>query len=70
MENFHQPFLVPRQAPDGVWVLARPNSPETQMPYIDAVGDTGKFVGAILAKPDHYQGKTFCAAKALYSWEE
>ena len=40
------------------------------MPYIDAVGDTGKFVGAILAKPDHYQGKTFCAAQALYSWEE
>ena len=70
MENFHQGISPLRQTSDGVSVLARPNSPETQMPYIDAVGDTGKFVGAILAKPDQYQGKTFCAAQALYSWEE
>lgn len=71
MENFQsQPFLAPQQAPDGAWVLARHTSPETQLPYIDAVGDTGKFVGAILAEPHQYQGKTFCAAKALYSWEE
>jgi len=71
MENFQsQPFLAPQQAPDGTWVLARHTSPETQLPYIDAVGDTGKFVGTILAEPDKYQGKTFCAAQALYSWEE
>ena len=37
---------------------------------IDAVGDTGNFVGAILAEPDKYEGKTFCAATALYSPEE
>ena len=71
MENFQsQPFLAPRQALDGTWVLARHASPTTQSPYIDAVGDTGKFVGAILAEPDRYQDKTLCAAKALYSWEE
>ena len=71
MENFQsQPFLAPRQAPDGTWVLARHTSPETQIPYIDAVGDTGKFVGAILAEPDRYQGKTFCAAQALYTGDE
>jgi len=40
------------------------------VPYIDAVGDTGKFVGAILAEPAKYEGKTFCAATALYSFEE
>lgn len=40
------------------------------MPMIDAVGDTGKFVGAILAEPDKYEGKTFCAATAIYSLEE
>ena len=71
MENFQsQTFLAPRQAPDGTWVMVRHISPKTQLPFIDAVGDTGQFVGAILAEPDKYEGKTFCAATALYSWEE
>ncbi|MCJ1461264.1 hypothetical protein MMC28_011646 [Mycoblastus sanguinarius] len=71
MENFQsQTFLAPRQAPDGTWVMARHTSPKTLAPLIDAVGDTGKFVGAILADPDKYEGKTFCAATALYSLEE
>ena len=71
MENFQGPvFSAPRQAPDGTWVMARHSSPKTQMPLIDATADTGKFVGAILAEPDKYKGKTFCAAEALYSWEE
>jgi uncharacterized protein YbjT (DUF2867 family) len=50
--------------------MARHTSPETQFPLINAVGDTGKFVGAILAEPDKYEGKTFCAATALYSLRE
>jgi uncharacterized protein YbjT (DUF2867 family) len=71
MENFQtQPFLSPQKAPDGTWVLARPISSKNRTPYIDAVGDTGKFVGAILAEPAKYEGKTFCAAAALYSFEE
>ncbi|RYP67745.1 hypothetical protein DL771_007078 [Monosporascus sp. 5C6A] len=71
MENFQsQTFLAPRQAPDGTWIMARHTSPKSQMPLIDAVGDTGKFVGAILADPDKYEGKTFCAATAFYSLEE
>ncbi|KAK9240829.1 hypothetical protein V1525DRAFT_139928 [Lipomyces kononenkoae] len=71
MENLQaQPFLAPRQAPDGTWVMTRPNSPKTLLPLIDAVGDTGKVIGAILAEPDKYEGKTFCAAAALYSLEE
>ncbi len=71
MENLQsQPFLAPQQAPDGTWELARHISPKTRVPFIDAVGDTGKFVGAILAEPDKYAGATFCAATALYSWEE
>jgi uncharacterized protein YbjT (DUF2867 family) len=36
----------------------------------DAIGDTGKFVGAILAEPNKYEGKTFCAAMVKYSFEE
>ncbi|RYP82900.1 hypothetical protein DL769_001509 [Monosporascus sp. CRB-8-3] len=71
MENFQsQTFLAPRQAPDGTWIMTRHTSPKKQMPLVDAVGDTGKFVGAILAEPDRYEGKTFCAATAFYSLEE
>lgn len=71
MQNFQSiPFLAPQQAPDGTWVMARHNSPKAQVPMIDAVGDTGKFVGAILAEPDRYEGKTFCAATALYNFED
>ncbi|KAI1260051.1 hypothetical protein F5Y18DRAFT_407280 [Xylariaceae sp. FL1019] len=71
MENFaSQPFLGPKPAGDGTWVLARHVSGQTKLPYVDATGDTGKFVGAILAEPDKYEGKTFCAAAALYTLEE
>ncbi|CZR67444.1 related to nitrogen metabolic regulation protein nmr [Phialocephala subalpina] len=71
MENFQsQTFLAPREAPDSTWVMARHNSPKSLIPLIDTSEDTGKFVGAILAEPDKYEGKTFCAATAFYSLEE
>ncbi|EPE36427.1 NAD(P)-binding Rossmann-fold containing protein [Glarea lozoyensis ATCC 20868] len=71
MENFHtQPFLGPQKTSDGTWVLARHISSKHKVPYIDATGDAGKFVGAILAEPEKYAGKTFCAAQALYSFDE
>lgn len=71
MENFHTlPYLAPKQASDGTWVLAVNNSPQILSPYLDCTGDAGKFVGAILAQPDRYEGKTFCAATAFYTWEE
>jgi uncharacterized protein YbjT (DUF2867 family) len=71
MENFEtQPFLNPQKAPDGTWVLYRSSSPKTLYPYIDAAGDSGKFVGAILADPDKYEGKTFCAAQAFYTMDD
>lgn len=69
MSNFHS-FFPPRRAPDGTWVITSVNPPTAQTPCVDVIGDTGKFVGAILAEPDKYQGETFCAATALYSWEE
>ena len=71
MENLQsQAFLSPQRAPDGTWVFSRHNSPKSQLPLIDAIGDTGKFVGAILAEPDKYETKTFYAATAFYSLEE
>ena len=71
MENFHTPgFILHRDAADGTHIISRHNSPTSKFPLIAAVDDTGKFVGAILADPDKYAGKTLCAAQALYSWEE
>jgi uncharacterized protein YbjT (DUF2867 family) len=71
MENFQsQTLLAPRKADDGTWVVALHVAPNIQWPLINAVRDTGKFVGAILAKPVEYNGKTFCAATKFYSLEE
>ena len=71
MQNFHtQTFLKPREAHDGTWMMVRNVPPNSQVPLLDVVEDTGKFVGAILADPDKYEGKTFCAATTLYSLEE
>ena len=72
MENFQsQSFLAPRHdRKSDAWVMARHNPPSTLVPLIAAVDDTGKFVGAVLASPDEYEGKTFCAATALYSLAE
>lgn len=72
MGNFQSPeiFLSLQSAPDGTWSISRHVSPKTKSPYIDAVGDTGKFIGAILAEPDKYKDKTFCAAAAFYNMEE
>ncbi|KAK5055323.1 hypothetical protein LTR84_013073 [Exophiala bonariae] len=73
MENFEsQTFLAPQRDPNqaDTWTLSRNMSPHTQMPLIDAVGDGGKFVGAILADPAKFEGKKICAATKFYSWSE
>lgn len=71
MENFNsQPFWAPQQAPNGAWVVSTHMSPTTRLPLIDAVGDSGKFVGAVLAEPERFQGKTLSATTRLYSLEE
>lgn len=71
MENLQsQPFLAPKKAEDGTWVLERPMPGTTLLPYIDATGDLGKFVGAILAEPERLEGKRLCAAQGLYALEE
>ena len=71
MENFQPPnFQTPQKSPDGTWVLARHMSPKSPSHYIDAGSDTGKFIGAILAEPDKFEGKTVCAASGAYDWEE
>ena len=69
MQNFGH-FMGPRPAGDGTYAIANFVKPETQLPLIDTVDDTGKYVGAILAEPDRYEGKVFSAATRLYSYSE
>ena len=69
MQNF-QRIMAPHPSDNGTFVLARLVSPTTQLPLIDTAGDTGKYVGAILADPDKYEGKVFCSASAVYTMTE
>ncbi|KAK4161354.1 hypothetical protein QBC43DRAFT_323879 [Cladorrhinum sp. PSN259] len=71
MENFQNPWAtLRRKGADGSWIFARHDSPQTPFPFIAVVADTGKFVGAILADPEKYEGKRFDAASEIYTWEE
>jgi uncharacterized protein YbjT (DUF2867 family) len=71
MENFHtQPFMAPQPNPDGTWGLYRNVSPQVKWPMLFASEDVGKFVGAILAQPEKYEGTTWCCAQAEYTLEE
>ena len=69
MQNFHH-FMGPRPTGDGTYAIAHFLKPETQFPLIDIVDDTGKYVGAILAEPDKYEGKVFSSSTGLYSYSE
>ncbi|GAM91519.1 hypothetical protein ANO11243_095710 [Dothideomycetidae sp. 11243] len=64
------PWLAPWSSADGPWQVRSPMSPRTRIPLIDAVADTGKIVGTILADPDRYKGTVFCAAASLYNLED
>lgn len=65
MQNFHD-YMLPRpsHANDGTYVIADIGRDDTVFPFID-ITDTGKWVGAILADPDKYEGKFFAAAAEL-----
>jgi uncharacterized protein YbjT (DUF2867 family) len=71
MENYIT-FAAPKRASDGskAYIMAMHISPKTRVPLVDARGDTGKFVGSILASPDTYNGKVIYGAERLYSLEE
>jgi hypothetical protein len=52
------------------YILTNFVSPEAQLPCIDTVADTGKYIGEILVEPDKYEGKVFSASTDVYSYEE
>ena len=69
MQNFNH-FMGPRPVGDGTYAIAHFVKPETQLPLIDTVDDAGKYVGAILADPDKYEGKVFSSSTRLYTYSE
>jgi hypothetical protein len=69
MQNLHT-TMAPRPGPDGNPTLWGFVSPDTKYPLIDVAGDTGKFVGAILAQPDKYAGKVLAGATRCYTTSE
>jgi len=69
MQNYNS-MMKPRAVGDGTYSISRHCRADTQLPLIDAAGDSGKWVGAILADPAKYEGKTFCAATKLYTLDE
>ena len=71
MQNFaDQPFLAPKPGPHNTWILRRPVPSTAKLPLLDAIEDTGKFVGAILADPVQYSGQTIHAAEQMYSYDD
>ncbi|KAF8978157.1 hypothetical protein BGZ46_006771 [Entomortierella lignicola] len=68
MQNFDN-VMAPHPNGDGTYTLSNVATIQTKLPLID-IDESGKFVGAILAEPEKYEGKTFAAATALYSYEE
>lgn len=69
MQNFGH-SMGPRPAGDGTYAIANFVKPETLLPLIDTTEDSGKYVGAILAEPEKYEGKIFSASTRLYSYSE
>ncbi|KAK5046085.1 hypothetical protein LTR84_008542 [Exophiala bonariae] len=70
MQNF-QHMMAPRSQDGGkTYAIAGVMDPQTRMPLIDTAGDTGKYVGAILADLDAYEGKVLSAATEWLSMSE
>jgi uncharacterized protein YbjT (DUF2867 family) len=71
MQNFQSHFMRPRpsQDGDGTYVLANCAYGHSRIPYID-ITETGKWVGAILAEPDKYEGKQFAAAAEILTMDQ
>ncbi|KAL8652978.1 MAG: hypothetical protein Q9210_002370 [Variospora velana] len=66
MSNLESMFNPAPQAPHA-YTFAMPMPPTTPIPFFDAVGDTGKFVKAMLMKRDKVLGKNVLAATDYYA---
>jgi uncharacterized protein YbjT (DUF2867 family) len=69
MQNF-QDNQKPRPLGDDTYAFFNIYAPDDKLPLIDIAADTGKWIAAILAEPDKYEGKTIAAATDIYSQTE
>lgn len=69
LQNFHT-FWAPTDMGDGTFALTNFVSPKMTYALIDVAADTGKYVGAILAEPDKFNGKTLYASTELRTYPE
>jgi hypothetical protein len=69
MQNFAT-VMAPHPVGNGTYAISHVVTPQTQLPLIETVADTGQYVGSILANPDAYEGKVFSAATEICSFEE
>lgn len=69
MQNFLG-LMAPQPMGDGTFAINNLMDPQTLLPLIDIASDSGKFVGAILAEPQKFVGKTVSGATQLTSVEE
>lgn len=69
MQNFTT-GSSPKPLGDGTYGIFNFINPDNKVPLLDIVADTGKFVGALLADPERYEGKVISAAENLYSINE
>ncbi|KAF1846322.1 NAD(P)-binding protein [Cucurbitaria berberidis CBS 394.84] len=70
MQNFHSRMKPrPSYTGDGTYFVANIGNSDTKYPLID-ITDTGKWIGAILASPEEYEGKFLAAAEGLYTMDE
>jgi uncharacterized protein YbjT (DUF2867 family) len=63
-------MMAPHAIGDDTYAISNMVTPQTQLPLIEAVADSGKYVGAILAEPEKYEGKVLSAATSLHSFED
>lgn len=69
MQNF-QDWLRPHPAGDGTYKIPVTYGPSAELPLIETLADTGKWVAAAVERPDVYEGKVFSAATRLYTLNE
>jgi uncharacterized protein YbjT (DUF2867 family) len=69
MQNFSG-MMGPHPVGDGTFAISNIIRPDTKFPHIDIEGDTGKYIGAVLAEPDKFEGKVLSAATDFWSMEE
>ncbi|KAH6634633.1 hypothetical protein B0J18DRAFT_442420 [Chaetomium sp. MPI-SDFR-AT-0129] len=65
-------MMAPRPVPDspGVYAIANIFAGDRPYPWLDVVADAGKFVGAILAAPEKFDGKVLYAGAELATMDQ